>query len=76
MKLLLLVLEKLQQKEEVVNSKERGEAYSRNSEAITWILCSNPRANYNTSSFSVLWKKISNHYELIVVHEINLFSYW
>lgn len=54
MKLLLLVLEKLQQNEEVVDSKERGEAYSKNCKAVTWILCSNPRANYNTSSFSVL----------------------
>ena len=80
MKLLLLVLEKLQQKEEVVNSKERGQEifrrekkYSRNCKALTWILCLNPRANYITSSFSVLQKQIGNHWELIVVHDINLY---
>ena len=80
MKLLLLVLEKLQQKEEVVNFKERGQEifrrekkYSRNCKALTWILCLNPRANYITSSFSVLQKQIGNHWELIVVHDINLY---
>lgn len=59
-KLLLLVLEKLQQKEEAVSSKERGQEifrrekkYSRNCKALTWILYLNPRANYITSSFSV-----------------------